>query len=261
MPPRRLSTVLRPLFRAPPSPSCPVSLPKRLRRCRCTHMIGVRYQWGGNSPDSGLDCSGFVRYVFRDTLGMTLPRRAEEMSQVGEKVKMDGTSSPATWCSSIRCAGRSRMSGSISATTSSCIRRRPAARFASTSSTTAIGKSASRRAPGRGFVCRLAGSQGQREQPRGPAQARNKEGTVRACARCMPPRPAQRKPPLVDDDRGGFSYQPRGLHRRGIRRGEGGTLDARYCSPLSEKPLRVDDDRRGFFAFAAPGDVSCIPVQ
>ena len=52
------------------------------------NMIGVRYQWGGNSPDSGLDCSGFVRYVFRDTLGMTLPRRAEEMSQMGEKVKM-----------------------------------------------------------------------------------------------------------------------------------------------------------------------------
>jgi cell wall-associated NlpC family hydrolase len=52
------------------------------------NMIGVRYQWGGNSPDSGLDCSGFVRYVFRDTLGMTLPRRAEEMSQVGEKVKV-----------------------------------------------------------------------------------------------------------------------------------------------------------------------------
>lgn len=52
------------------------------------NMIGVRYQWGGNSPDSGLDCSGFVRYVFRDTLGMTLPRRAEEMSQMGEKVKL-----------------------------------------------------------------------------------------------------------------------------------------------------------------------------
>ncbi|MGP8475851.1 C40 family peptidase [Burkholderia sp. PR2] len=52
------------------------------------NMIGVRYRWGGNSPDSGLDCSGFVRYVFRDTLGMSLPRRAEEMSRVGEKVSM-----------------------------------------------------------------------------------------------------------------------------------------------------------------------------
>lgn len=52
------------------------------------NMIGVRYRWGGNSPDSGLDCSGFVRYVFQDTLGMALPRRAEEMSHVGAKVRM-----------------------------------------------------------------------------------------------------------------------------------------------------------------------------
>jgi cell wall-associated NlpC family hydrolase len=52
------------------------------------NMIGVRYRWGGNTPDSGLDCSGFVRYVFRDTLGMSLPRSAAEMSRVGEKVSM-----------------------------------------------------------------------------------------------------------------------------------------------------------------------------
>ena len=52
------------------------------------NMIGVRYRWGGNTPDSGLDCSGFVRYVFQDTLGMSLPRRAEEMSRMGEKVSM-----------------------------------------------------------------------------------------------------------------------------------------------------------------------------
>jgi cell wall-associated NlpC family hydrolase len=50
------------------------------------NMIGVRYRWGGDTPDSGLDCSGFVRYVFQDTLGMNLPRRAAEMSRVGEKI-------------------------------------------------------------------------------------------------------------------------------------------------------------------------------
>ena len=38
-------------------------------------LIGVRYRFGGNSPESGLDCSGFVRYVFNDTFGFMLPRR------------------------------------------------------------------------------------------------------------------------------------------------------------------------------------------
>ncbi|ABF09021.1 cell wall-associated NlpC family hydrolase [Cupriavidus metallidurans] len=49
-------------------------------------LIGVRYRFGGNSPESGLDCSGFVRYVFNDTFGFMLPRRSVEMSQVGATV-------------------------------------------------------------------------------------------------------------------------------------------------------------------------------
>lgn len=50
------------------------------------NYIGVRYKYGGNSPDSGLDCSAFVRYVFQDTLKLMLPRTAAEMSQVGESI-------------------------------------------------------------------------------------------------------------------------------------------------------------------------------
>lgn len=49
-------------------------------------FVGVRYVRGGNNPDSGLDCSGFVRYVFQESVGLVLPRTAKEMSQVGQQV-------------------------------------------------------------------------------------------------------------------------------------------------------------------------------
>jgi cell wall-associated NlpC family hydrolase len=52
-------------------------------------LVGVKYQFGGNSAETGFDCSGFVRHVFTQ-LGMrVLPRRAEEMSRVGERVEKD----------------------------------------------------------------------------------------------------------------------------------------------------------------------------
>ena len=49
-------------------------------------LVGVRYRLGGNDEDSGLDCSGFVRLVFKDSIGAALPRTAREMSEVGEKI-------------------------------------------------------------------------------------------------------------------------------------------------------------------------------
>jgi len=49
-------------------------------------LIGVRYRLGGNDEDSGLDCSGFVRLVFRDSIGAMLPRTAREMSQIGQRI-------------------------------------------------------------------------------------------------------------------------------------------------------------------------------
>ena len=51
-------------------------------------MIGVDYRFGGNTPDSGLDCSGLVRYVFQEVTGVTLPRTSREMSRLGEKVAL-----------------------------------------------------------------------------------------------------------------------------------------------------------------------------
>ena len=40
------------------------------------NFIGVRYQRGGDSADEGFDCSGFTRYIFENSVGLVLPRRA-----------------------------------------------------------------------------------------------------------------------------------------------------------------------------------------
>lgn len=49
-------------------------------------LVGIRYRYGGNSPEQGLDCSGLVRYVFREAGGTNLPRTSNEMSQRGQPV-------------------------------------------------------------------------------------------------------------------------------------------------------------------------------
>jgi cell wall-associated NlpC family hydrolase len=49
-------------------------------------LVGIRYRWGGSTPEKGFDCSGFVGHVFREGVGLYLPRTAKEMSTAGETV-------------------------------------------------------------------------------------------------------------------------------------------------------------------------------
>ncbi len=52
-------------------------------------QTGVKYKYGGITPDSGFDCSGFVRYVFQQAANLTLPHGARAISQVGTKISKD----------------------------------------------------------------------------------------------------------------------------------------------------------------------------
>ena len=53
---------------------------------RALSLLGTPYRWGGNSPDRGFDCSGLVGYVFRNGLGIELPRISRDMATVGEQI-------------------------------------------------------------------------------------------------------------------------------------------------------------------------------
>lgn len=46
-------------------------------------LVGTPYRYGGNTPDSGFDCSGLVRYVVQRAASVNLPRTAAEMGRRG----------------------------------------------------------------------------------------------------------------------------------------------------------------------------------
>ncbi len=53
---------------------------------RALGYLGIRYRRGGSSPETGFDCSGFVRHVFGETLGLELPHNAKAISLQGKRV-------------------------------------------------------------------------------------------------------------------------------------------------------------------------------
>jgi cell wall-associated NlpC family hydrolase len=52
-------------------------------------LTGIKYKYGGKSPETGFDCSGFVSYVFRNAANLTLPATARAISQIGKTVRKD----------------------------------------------------------------------------------------------------------------------------------------------------------------------------
>jgi peptidoglycan DL-endopeptidase CwlO len=47
--------------------------------------LGIPYQWGGASPSTGFDCSGFIMYVYAQ-VGVSLPHNAAMQYQYGSPV-------------------------------------------------------------------------------------------------------------------------------------------------------------------------------
>lgn len=71
--------------RAPPPPATPSAATATLANnvlIRAIGLVGTPYRWGGNTPDSGFDCSGLVDYVFRSEADIALPRTSREIAAV-----------------------------------------------------------------------------------------------------------------------------------------------------------------------------------
>lgn len=54
---------------------------------RAMALLGTPYRWGGTSPEGGFDCSGLVGYVFRNAMGIELPRVSRDMANRGESIE------------------------------------------------------------------------------------------------------------------------------------------------------------------------------
>jgi cell wall-associated NlpC family hydrolase len=55
---------------------------------RAIALVGTPYHWGGNTPESGFDCSGLVDYIYRNAANILLPHSSSAMAGMdGSKVK------------------------------------------------------------------------------------------------------------------------------------------------------------------------------
>ena len=49
-------------------------------------FLGVPYKRGGNTAETGFDCSGFVRAIYEQSVGLLLPRRAEQQAAATQRI-------------------------------------------------------------------------------------------------------------------------------------------------------------------------------
>lgn len=73
------------LFPSPPALAAETRPPEIIQEIPlyALSLLGTPYKYGGNHPETGMDCSGFVSHVFGQIANMPLPRSSEEISRRG----------------------------------------------------------------------------------------------------------------------------------------------------------------------------------
>jgi cell wall-associated NlpC family hydrolase len=52
-------------------------------------LVGTPYRYGGNTPDSGFDCSGLIGHVYQTRAGLAPPRTVSKLQYWGQLVAPD----------------------------------------------------------------------------------------------------------------------------------------------------------------------------
>jgi cell wall-associated NlpC family hydrolase len=51
-------------------------------------LMDSGYRFGGSNPESGLDCSGMVSYIYQQALGLKLPHNAALIAKAGREISL-----------------------------------------------------------------------------------------------------------------------------------------------------------------------------